>query len=129
MESILKVIDGISEWSGKIVAFGIICNCLIVGSEVFLRYVLHTPIYWGLELNLFVYGTYMMLGAGYTLLHHEHVSMDALYLRLSGKKKVSLDAFSHIIVIAFLSLGLWHAISYSIVIKTCYRIIQNYDGF
>ena len=125
MERILKVIDGISGWSGKIVAFGIICNCLIVGCEVFLRYVLHTPIYWGLELNLFIYGIYMMMGAGYTLLDHEHVSMDAIYMRLSGKRRLSLDVFSHMIIIAFLALGLWHAINYSM---ESWRVMEISDS-
>ena len=109
IERFLNVSDSISRWSGKIISFGIILNCIVVGYDVFLRYVLRTPIYWGLELNLFIYGAYLMIGAAYTLLDREYVSMDAVYVRLSSKIRMVLDIFSYVIILVFLVFFLWQA--------------------
>ena len=113
IERFLNVSDSISRWSGKIVSFGIILNCLVVGYDVFLRYVLNSPIYWGLELNLFIFGIYLMIGAAYTLLDHEHVSMDAVYGRLSLKKRMVLDIFSYVVILIFLAFFLWQTIRFT----------------
>jgi len=113
IERFLNVSDGISRWSGKIISFGIVLNCIVVGYDVFLRYVLHTPIYWGLELNLFIFGIYLMIGAAYTLLDHEHVSMDAVYTHLSLKKRLVLDIFGYVVILTFLVFFLWQTIRFT----------------
>lgn len=125
IERFLNVSDSISRWSGKIIAFGIILNCIVVGYDVFLRYVLHSPIYWGLELNLFIFGTYFMIGAAYTLLDREYVSMDAIYLRLSLKKRMVLDIFGYLIILIFLAFFLWQAIRFT---AESWRVLEISDS-
>lgn len=113
IERFLNVSDSISRWSGKIFSFGIILNSIVVGYSVFLRYVLNSPVYWDLELNLFIYGAYLMMGAAYTLLDREYVSMDVVYEHLSLKKKMVLDIFSYVVILTFLVFFLWQTIRFT----------------
>ncbi len=58
MRVILKVIDSISEWSGKIVSFLVIAFAVVILYEVVARYIFHSPTNWALEISVALYGAF-----------------------------------------------------------------------
>jgi TRAP-type mannitol/chloroaromatic compound transport system permease small subunit len=89
--SLLRGIDAISAWSGKILRFLILVIGGMLCYEAILRYAFNAPTIWAHELSLHVFGAYSVLGGGYVLLLNEHVRADIIYARLSSKGKTILD--------------------------------------
>ena len=56
-QRILHGIDRLSNWSGKLFAWLIVILALVVGVEVFKRYILNAPTAWIFDLNSMLYGT------------------------------------------------------------------------
>lgn len=88
----IRVIDRISERSGRIFAWLAIPLVGGVGYEVFARYAFNAPTIWAYEAAYMLYGSHFMLGAGYTLLKKEHIRMDMLYERFTIRRKGIIDA-------------------------------------
>lgn len=100
MERLLKIIDLISEWTGKFCAFLVVLLSFIVGCEVIARYFFDRPTLWASETSAMVFGAYVVLGGAYTLSIKGHVKMDIVYQQLSFRKK----AFTDIITFCFFAL-------------------------
>lgn len=91
MARFLSVIDGMSEWSGKVFSFLVVVATLVVVYEVVMRYAFRAPTIWGLELTIFLCGaTYVMAGA-YAHLYDAHVKVDVLYLRWTPRIRAIVD--------------------------------------
>ena len=92
LKKMMKIIDAISERTGRIV--GWIAAPMIVALiyEVFARYVFHRPTIWSYEITYMIYGTHFLLGAAYTLRVKGHIRIDLLYMRfpLRGRALVCL---------------------------------------
>jgi len=100
MDRLLKVIDLISEWTGKFCAFLVVLLSFIVGCEVIARYFFDRPTLWATETSAMVFGAYVILGGAYTLSIKGHVKMDIISQHLSFRKK----AFTDIITFWFFAL-------------------------
>lgn len=98
----LKIIDKISDYSGKAVSVLIPITVLIMGYEVVARYVFNRPTLWVHELSVMFFGTFLIIGGAQTLLHGGHVNMDLLYSRLSVRGRAVLDLFTFPIFLAFM---------------------------
>lgn len=85
--SIVAKLDTISEWTGKIVKWFIICLMLVVLIEVVGRKVFNNPFSWSTITASFFFGYFFMLGFGYTLLYNRHVNVPVLYERFPEKLK------------------------------------------
>jgi TRAP-type mannitol/chloroaromatic compound transport system permease small subunit len=94
VSTIVRAIDFTNEWVGRIVAVGILLMVAIVGYEVVMRYGFRAPTLWATELITFVFAGYIFLGAGYTLLHRDHVGMDIVYSRLTARGQAVLDVLT-----------------------------------
>ncbi len=85
--SMKQVSDGISEWTGKCVAWLILLMVLTVFFVVIMRYLFD----WGRidvqESALYLHATIFMLGAAYTFKYDEHVRVDIFYRPLSPRAK------------------------------------------
>ncbi len=114
LQKILRFIDGISEWSGRIFIWLIVpLTCLIV-YEVVSRYFFRAPHIWAPEVTLFLFGPHFMLVAAYTLLHHGHVRIDLIYNRFSARVRGSLDVFTYLIFFfPFCTVILWEGWIYA----------------
>ena len=71
---LLRVLDGISEWTGKIFAPFLLITMLIVVYEVLSRRLVEIPQAWTYESITLFYGANFMFMAAYTLLYKKHVS-------------------------------------------------------
>lgn len=113
----LKVIDAISEWSGKLFSWLIIPMVAGVTYEVFARYAFNAPTKWAYDITYMLYGSLFMLGAAYTLRKGGHIRTDFFYEKWSPRRQGLVDAASYLFfffpgMIFFLLAG-WDAALYS----------------
>ncbi|MBI4735012.1 MAG: TRAP transporter small permease subunit [candidate division NC10 bacterium] len=88
---LLRAIDQVSYWSGKVFAWLIVALTLVVCVEVFKRYILNAPTAWIFDLNNMLYGTLFMMTGAYTLAQGGHVRADFVYGRLRPRTQAALD--------------------------------------
>jgi len=105
LSAFAQLVDAINEWTGRIAAwliFGAVIVCFLVAT---LRYGFSIGFAWMQELYIWQHAAAFMLGAGYTLLHNRHVSVDILTNRFTARTRAWLD-----IVSTFLFLFPWLAV-------------------
>ena len=90
-QSIFRVIDQVSYWSGKTFAWLIVVLTLVVSVEVFKRYILNAPTAWIFDFNNMLYGALFMMCGAYTLAAGGHVRADFVYGRLQPRTQAGLD--------------------------------------
>lgn len=97
LDKIAQIIDGISEWSGRIFMWLIVPLTVLVVYEVISRYAFKSPHIWAPEVTLFLYGPHFMLMAAYTLLHHGHVRIDIIYGKFPPRVRGVLDLCTYLV--------------------------------
>ena len=100
-------IDAVSNWSGKLVAFLIPTLAGVEVYEVVARYGFGRPTIWAHELSSMLFGTFILIGGAYTLLHHGHMNMDIVYNRLPLRGRALLDVLTFFLFLAFVGVLLW----------------------
>ncbi|MFB3819531.1 MAG: TRAP transporter small permease subunit [Candidatus Methylomirabilales bacterium] len=88
---LLRAIDRVSYWTGKLFAWLIVALTLVVSIEVFKRYILNAPTAWIFDFNNMLYGTLFMMCGAYTLAQGGHVRADFVYGRLRPRTQAALD--------------------------------------
>jgi len=91
VQNVLHGVDRLSEWSGKLFAWLIVVLALVVGVEVFKRYILNAPTAWIYDLNSMLYGTLFMMCGAYALSQNAHVRGDFLYGSMRPRVQAGLD--------------------------------------
>lgn len=120
---VLKVIDAISEWVGRIFSWIIVPLTLLMVFEVFTRRFLGQPTIWTFETTKMLYGAHFMLVAGYALLYKAHVNVDVLYTRLPRKAQLVLDLITYsIFLFLFAAIILWQG---TIFAKTSWELKEG----
>ena len=98
MEKVFRVIDAISEWTGKLASFLMAGLVAAICYDVTLRYVFNSPAAWGFDITYMVYGAYSMLGVAYCEKLKGHVRMDLIYAFLSPRKKAWVDVICYLML-------------------------------
>ena len=91
MQSFLLTVDRFSTWIGKTFAWSVVLLSLLIGWEVFSRYVLNNPHAWVLDAQIMLYGTLFMTAGAYTLSKNGHVRGDVLYGFLKPRTQATID--------------------------------------
>lgn len=96
--SIVRVIDKVSEWSGRVFCWLIIP--LMVGTtyEVIVRYAFNAPTIWAYDLSYMLYGSHFMLGAAYTLRNGGHIRTDIFYQNWSPRTRGLVDGLLYLLL-------------------------------
>jgi TRAP-type mannitol/chloroaromatic compound transport system permease small subunit len=94
--SAIRVIDGVSDWSGRIVCWLIIPLVGSLSWEVVARYVFSAPTVWAYDVSYMLYGAFFMLGAGYALYRGGHIRTDMLYQNWSPRTQGAIDAVCYL---------------------------------
>jgi len=94
--STIRVIDSISNWSGRIICWGIIPLVGSLAYEVFARYLFGAPTEWAYDISYMLYGSFFMLGAGYALYRGGHIRTDMLYQNWSPQRQGAVDAVCYL---------------------------------
>ena len=97
MQKLLFIIDGISTWVGKAVAWLMIGLMLMVCVEVLKRYIFGAPTAWIFDAENMLYGTLFMMCGGYALAQNAHVRGDFLYGSMRPRVQASLDLALYIL--------------------------------
>lgn len=93
---IVKTIEAISTWSGKLVAWLVIPNVLALVYEVIARYILKNPTIWSYEVTYFLYGAHFLIGAAYTLSINGHIRIDVLHAHLPPRGKALVEVLGYL---------------------------------
>lgn len=107
MAAFFRVIDIISEWTGKVASYVLIPLVLVLVYEVIMRYVFDKPTLFAHETGIYLYAFNGMIAGAWVLLHEGHVKMDAVYGRLSPKTRAILDLITAPLFFYFCGLVLW----------------------
>jgi TRAP-type mannitol/chloroaromatic compound transport system permease small subunit len=94
---VIRVIDTITDWGGKAVAWLVVPLVGGLVYEVFARYFFHAPTGWAYDVTYMLYGTLYMLGAAYTLLKGAHIRTDIIYRLWSPRWQGIVDAAAYIL--------------------------------
>lgn len=95
---LLKIIDSLSEWSGKIVSWILLIMIVVISYDTAARYLFNAPTIWAFDLSCMLFGTYFMIGTVWTLKKEEHVRIDLIYGKLSRRQKAILDAVFDVVL-------------------------------
>ena len=114
MQKIFLTVDKISTWIGHAFSWLIIGLTLLIGFEVFSRYVLNDPHPWAFDAQMMLYGTLFMMAGAYTLAKSGHVRGDILYGFLQPRTQAILDLILYLIffipgVLALICAGYFYA--------------------
>lgn len=92
----VQVLDRVSIWSGKLVAWLIVPMVLSLVYEVTARYALSRPTVWAYDVTYMLYGTFFMLGAAYTLHRKGHIRTDFFYRLWPVRWQGAVDALLYL---------------------------------
>lgn len=110
MQSYIKAVDAVNFRMGRIVMYGIfVLMGILLWSSISKTFFL--PSLWTLEMAQFVMVTYYILGGPYSIQLGSNVRMDLLYGAWSQRKKAWFDLFTVLLLIFYLAVLLWGAIS------------------
>lgn len=98
LNAIIKAIDTLIEYEGRLSSFLIYPLLFIVLFEVVMRYVFNAPTIWGFEATSFAYGLHFMLGLAYMEKHTGHVRVDILVSRFSAKVQAFMGVLTYLII-------------------------------
>ena len=108
--AISRAIDKLNEKLAVIADWLVLLSCLISAGNAFSRYAFSISSNAWLEIQWYMFGALVLLGASYTLRRNEHVRVDIIYSNLSTRRQIGIDIFGGIlfllpatIILAYLS--------------------------
>jgi TRAP-type mannitol/chloroaromatic compound transport system permease small subunit len=107
VRNLLRAIDLVNEWVGRIVSLFIFPIIGAVIFEVLMRYFLRRSQLWVPETSVFLFGALFVLGGGYAYLHDAHVRLDAVYERFSPRSKAIADVITSWFSFLFCVILIW----------------------
>jgi TRAP-type mannitol/chloroaromatic compound transport system permease small subunit len=93
----IRIIDGISVVSGKIVGWFIFPMVFSLVFEVVARYLFNAPTIWAGDVSQILYGMFFMLGSAYALQRQQHIRTDFIYGKWSIRTRGMVDAALYIL--------------------------------
>jgi TRAP-type mannitol/chloroaromatic compound transport system permease small subunit len=86
-----RLIDRISEWVGRWVAWLVLAAVLISAGNAIVRKLFDQSSNGLLEIQWYLFAAVFLLAAGYTLLRQEHVKIDIIVGRFSKRTQIWVD--------------------------------------
>lgn len=84
-------IDGLNIFLGRVAAVLVLAAALISAGNAAIRYSLDTSSNAWLEIQWYMFGGMVFLGAAETLRRNEHVRVDLVYMAVSERKRLWID--------------------------------------
>ena len=105
-----RAIDAVNEKLGLVADALVFLSCLISAGNAFSRYAFSMSSNAWLEIQWYMFGALVLLGASYTLKKNEHVRVDIVYTNISTRKQIWVDIIGGIlfmlpatVILAYLS--------------------------
>ncbi|WP_245706986.1 TRAP transporter small permease subunit [Thiothrix caldifontis] len=86
-------VDMLNGWFGQLANILILLACVVNASNALLRYGFDLSDNWPLELQWYLFGAAVMLGASHTLAQNGHVRVDIIYGNVSERTRLWIDIF------------------------------------
>src|SRR2546428_6394108 len=90
-------IDYVNEKLGVIADWLVLASCLISAGNAFSRYAFSISSNARLEIQWYMFGALVLLGASYTLKRNEHVRADIVYSNVSTRRQIGIDIFGTVL--------------------------------
>ncbi|PWG62573.1 TRAP transporter small permease subunit [Spiribacter halobius] len=97
MHTVLRAVDGLNEWTGRIIAVATVFIVLFTIYDVGSRALFSRPTDWAFEVTKQLYALHFMMLGGYALLHRSHVEVDVFKERLSARGQALLDVLGYLV--------------------------------
>src|SRR5688572_9576517 len=100
MQALLRLsglIDALTEWIGRGARWLILLTALISAGNATARYGFNASANAWLEVQWYLYAAVVLLCAGYTLKHNQHVRIDVLSGRLSRRAQAWIEIFGTVL--------------------------------
>lgn len=88
-----RAVDWVTDHFGSIAKWAVFLSCIISATNAIVRYALDISSNAFLEVQWYMFAACVMFGASQVLRLNEHVRVDVLYGRYSGKTQVYIDIF------------------------------------
>ncbi len=92
-----RAIDWINQSFGRLCDYFILAACVISGGNAIMRYTFSYSSNAYLEIQWYLFGAVVLLGASYTLQRNEHVRVDVVYSQLSDRGRLYVDLFGFVV--------------------------------
>ena len=92
-----RVIDNVNHRISWIADWLVFLSCMVSAGNAFSRYAFSISSNAWLEIQWYMFGALVMLGASYTLKKNEHVRVDIVYSNISTRKQIGVDIFGGIL--------------------------------
>lgn len=112
MKRLLKTIDGISEWSGKLFAFLLWPGVAVLVYEIGVRHLFDAPTIWAHGTSQRIFAVFYFISGAYISRHLSHINMDVIYNRFSLRTRAILDMIGFLFFFAFCGALLWWGFEY-----------------
>ena len=86
-----RAVDALNYRLGNLAEWLVMLSCLISAGNAFSRYAFGISSNAWLEIQWYMFGALVMLGASYTLKKNEHVRVDIVYSNISTRKQIWVD--------------------------------------
>jgi TRAP-type mannitol/chloroaromatic compound transport system permease small subunit len=93
----IKVLDGLSIWTGKTIAWLVIPMVVALIYEVVMRYWFRAPTIWALDVAVIAFGIHFMVASAYCLQQGLHIRADFLLNMCSIRKRAVIDMLNYVI--------------------------------
>ena len=113
MKRLLKIIDSISDWSGKLFSYLLWPGVAVLVYEVVARYVFNAPTIWAHGMTQRIFAVYYFICGAYISLTGSHINMDIIYNRFTPRKRAILDIISFFFFFVFCGVLLWYGSRYA----------------
>ncbi|GLK86819.1 TRAP transporter small permease subunit [Ancylobacter defluvii] len=94
-----RVIDWVNERFGRVADYCVLFACLISAGNATVRYLFSYSTNGLLEIQWYLFGAVVLLGASYTLKRNEHVRVDLVYMMLSDRGRLWVDSIGFIVIL------------------------------
>ncbi len=115
----LKIIDHISELTGKFAAWMFFAVGIIITYEVFMRYVFTAPTIWVDETARIMQIWAAYLAGAFALKHREMIVIDIAFRDTKSVLRKVVETFSLIVIIVFCAVAAWYG--YELWLKATLR--------
>ncbi|HXM83529.1 MAG TPA: TRAP transporter small permease subunit [Burkholderiales bacterium] len=92
-----RVIDAMNERLSVLADWLVLLSCLISAGNAFSRYAFSISSNAWLEIQWYMFGALVLLGASYTLKRNEHVRVDIVYSNISTRRQIWVDIFGGVL--------------------------------
>ena len=120
MGRVIALIDRLTDGVTRVAAWLVVPLFVIMGYEVFARFVLNLPTFWSWEVAYMITGSHFVLGIAYVTKTRQHVRVDFIYARLSQRAQAAID---FIVYAGFvLPVSIWMTWRLGVVAIDAYRV-------